>query len=243
MTSISQQNQSTAPLPPIDPIGSNSGGITAPMDAEAFSSPLPELKVSRKLKIPTGVSSNSKQHVVLARNHSSSMHGNKIDELNLASVALAQILADPENKDGFLISIVDFNHTADRPCFAQSAVGFSIPAANSSGGTCFDSAVAKCIQTIDEFNALPNPDGWKYLRPQVLFLSDGQSHISDQNIQDLQEIANVTTIAYGSDANTQTLSRIASDGQVHIVGTEGGELRKFLADVGQTLSQDLATAR
>jgi uncharacterized protein YegL len=243
MTSISQQNQSTAPLLPIDPIGHDLINKTAPMDAEAFSAPLPELKVTRKLKIPTGVSSNSKQHVVLVRDRSSSMRGSKIDELNLASVALAQILADPENKDGFLVSIVDFNHTADRPSFAHSAIGFTVPEAISSGGTCFDKAVAKCIQTVDEFNALPNPDGWKYLRPQVLFLSDGQSHVSDQNIQDLQEIANVTTIAYGSDANTQTLSRIASDGQVHVVGTKGGELRKFLADVGQTLSQDLATAR
>jgi len=99
------------------------------------------------------------------------------------------------------------------------------------------------ILTIEEHTALPNPDGWVYLRPVALVLSDGQSDVSDKNIQDLQEIADVITIAYGSDANTSTLARIASDGQVHVVGTQGGELRKFLADVGQTLSQSLATAR
>ncbi len=171
------------------------------------------------------------------------MSGNKIDELNLASVALSQILADPQNKDGFLVNIIDFDNGSERRCFAESAVGLVVPTAISQGGTNFDSALIESIHTIAEFKALPNPDGWHYLRPQMLFLSDGQSAVANKNIQDLQEIANVTTIAYGSDADTSTLSRIASDGQVHVVGTQGGELRKFLADVGQTLSMNLATVR
>ena len=94
-----------------------------------------------------------------------------------------------------------------------------------------------------DFKARPNPDGWHYLRTQVLFLSDGQSSVSQKNILALQEIANVTAIAYGSDADGSTLSSIASDGKVHVIGTRGGELRKFFADVGKTLRQGFATAR
>ncbi len=243
MTSISTQNPATAPLPPIDQGASSQPIHTAPLGVSNFSTPLPELKISRPLKIPTGVSSNSKQHVLLVRDRSTSMSGSKIDELNLASVALTQILADPQNKDGFLISIIDFDNGSERRCFAESVVGLSVPTAISQGGTNFNSALKESILTIEEHTALPNPDGWVYLRPVALVLSDGQSDVSDKNIQDLQEIADVITIAYGSDANTSTLARIASDGQVHVVGTQGGELRKFLADVGQTLSQSLATAR
>ena len=243
MTSISIKTAATTPLQTIMPEALDMESHTAPLGVDGTSAPLPELKVTRPLKIPTGVSSNSKQHVLLVRDRSTSMCGSKIDELNLASVALCQILADPQNKDGFLVSIIDFDNGSERRCFAELAVGLVVPTAISQGGTNFDSALLESIQTIEDFKALPNPAGWVYLRPQVLFLSDGQSSVSDKNIQTLQEIADVTTIAYGGDADTSTLARIASDGQVHVVGTQGGELRKFLADVGQTLSQSLATAR
>jgi len=99
------------------------------------------------------------------------------------------------------------------------------------------------IKTVEDFNARPNLDGYRYLRPQVLFLSDGHSSVTDKNIADLHEIADVIAIAYGADADTQTLKRIASDGQVHVIGTDGGALRQFLAEVGKTLSQSLSNVK
>ena len=243
MTSIQKPTFQTAPLSGNQQEQGGSQGFTAPLGSTDMNMNLPELKVSRPLKVPSGVSSNTKQHVLLVRDCSSSMSGSKINELNLASSALVQELASPENKEGFLLSIIEFNTSASRSAFAASANTLNLPTATAGGGTSFDSALSETIRAVQEFTSRPNPDGWQYLRSQVLFLSDGQSSVSSHNIQALQEIADVTTIGYGSDADTGTLSRIASDGRVHVIGTNGGDLRKFLADVGQTLSQSLVAAR
>lgn len=112
-----------------------------------------------------------------------------------------------------------------------------MPEAIADGNTCFDAPLDLIIQELKIFKALPNPDGWHYLRPQVLFLSDGQAQASDQNMANIHEIAEVTAIAYGDDADHETLAKIASDGQVHHIGTDGGALRAFLAEVGKTLTE------
>jgi len=246
MTSLQNQPLATAPLQPISSGSSTASPPqtkTAPLGGDQTATALPTLKVSKPVKIPTGVSSNAKQHVLLVRDNSGSMSGNKIDELNLASSGLIHELASPENKDGFLISVIEFSNGSRRELFAQSAITAVLPLAHAGGGTNFDSALLETISTVEGLKAQPNSDGWRYLRPQVLFLSDGQSSVSDKNIANIQEIADVTVIAYGSDANTGILSRIASDAQVHVIGTNGGELRKFLAQVGKTLSQNLNTVR
>lgn len=235
-------------IPKTEPLGNISLGLgagetkTAPIGSAVDETAMPVIKVSKPIKIPDGVSSNAKQHVVLVRDNSSSMRGHKIDELNLASSALVTELADPENKDGFICSIVDFSSDASCSVFAEPATSLRAPLAKASGGTNFERALTEAADTVEAFKGKPNAEGWTFLRPQVLFLSDGQSQASTGSITALQEIANVTAIAYGSDADTSMLSRIASDGQVHIVGADGDELRKFLAQVGQTLSQDLAKA-
>lgn len=229
------------------PLGGISLGLevseakTAPLDGPNADNPMPEIQISKPIKIAAGVSSNAKQHVLLVRDHSSSMSGTKIDELNAASQSLVQELANPQNKDGFRVSFVDFSSKAQLAVFAQPAEGLTIAKLNASGGTDFEQALVETISAAQAFQAQPNPQGWQYLRPQVLFLSDGQSQASDKIMRELQDLADVTSIAYGSDADVSMLSRISSDGQVHIIGTNGGELRKFLAEVGQTLSQALAT--
>ena len=235
--------QATTPLSAIKTSMMTDHTATVPLGETESRTELPDLKVSKPLKIPTGVTSNTKQHVLLVRDCSSSMSGTKIDELNLASSGLIQELAKEQNKDGFLVSLIDFSSSSKRSAYAVSATGLTPPPAIAAGGTNFDSALLKTIETIEGFQNEPNSDGWRYLRPQVLFLSDGQSRVSDKNILNLQEIADVTTIAYGSDAEAQTLSKISSDGQCHVIGTSGAELRKFLANVGQTLSQSLSSAR
>lgn len=227
------------------PLGqtSNAPGTTLPSGstvpaAQAF----PPLKMTVKKKLPTGVASNVKQHVLFLLDHSSSMSGQKIQELEMAMGSILLQLADPSNKGGFLVTVIPFNHGSHVLCAAEAAT--SVPALNlsASGGTNFDSPILAAISEIEAFKARPNPDGWQYLQPQVLFLSDGQSRVSDKNIQDLQERANVTAVAYGADANQGILSRIASDGQVHVVGTDGGALRDFLAAVGATMVSTIKAA-
>jgi len=235
--------QATAPLATIKTSMMLDRTATMPLGETEARTELPDLKISKPLKIPTGVSRNTIQHVLAVRDCSSSMRGMKINEVNLATTGFFNELAHEQNKDGFRVSIIDFSTSSKLSAYAVSAIGFTPPQAIASGGTNFDSALLKTIETIESLQNEPNTDGWRYLRPQVLFLSDGQSRVSDKNILNLQEIADVTTIAYGSDADAQTLSKISSDGQCHVIGTSGAELRKFLADVGQTLSQTLSNAR
>jgi len=212
-----------------------------PAQNAAVAPPLP-MKLTVKKKLPTGVASNVKQRVYLLLDCSSSMSGFKIQELEMATGSVLLQLADPSNKDGFRVTIIPFNHGSSVHC--RVAAPEAVPPLNlvASGGTNFDSAILKTIQEIDDAKALPNPDGWHYLEDQVIKLSDGRSRVSDKNIQDLQERANVTTVAYGADANQATLSRIASDGQVHVVGTNGGALRDFLAAVGATMVSTIKAA-
>ncbi len=197
---------------------------------------LPELKVKRR-KLPSGIASNVKQHIVLVRDHSTSMSGHKIAELNQASESLVMELAEPLNKDGFRISVVDFNNVASRLFLGEPAESLSVPPAVSSGGTNFIDAMNETLVTIREFDNQPNDEGWHFLRPVILFLSDGQASVDDTLIYELQEEAEVISIAYGADADQSTLARIASNGEVEVIGTDGGALRTFLADVGKTLSQ------
>lgn len=222
---------------------------TQPMPPEKQPDPtlltdeLPDLQLTRRRALPTGIATNVKQHVVLVRDHSSSMAGDKIDELNIASQAFVQALAAPENKAGFRLSVVDFNHYATRICSAQSPQACQLPQAVADGGTNFNAALQETLQAILELKQAPNEEGWHYLRPVVLFLSDGQSMIDKTHLYALQEHATIIAIAYGTDANETLLSDIASDGKVHLIGVEGSQLRQFLADVGKTLSQALQHAQ
>jgi len=236
---ISQNPAATIPLGQASP----ATGTTLPSGGAAPAAPaFPPLKMTVKKKLPNGVASNVKQHVLFLLDHSSSMSGEKIQELEMAMGSILLQLADPSNKGGFLITVIPFNHGSHVLCAA--AVATSVPALNltAAGGTNFDSPILAAISEIEAFKMRPNPDGWQYLQPQVLFLSDGQSRVADKNIQDLQERANVTAVAYGADANQGILSRIASDGQVHVVGTDGGALRDFLAAVGATMVSTIKAA-
>ena len=212
----------------------------ADMDEQDFQDLTP--LTTTKKSLPTGIATNVKQHTVITFDRSSSMFGAKIAESNQAREALLQELADPNNKDGFLVSVIDFNHEADRIVFAESAQGLKIPPSIADGFTSFEKAVGENISVIQEQQAMPNDNGWHFLRPISIFMSDGQSDISDRTIRQLHELSDVMAIAFGDDADQDTLKRIASDGKVHVIGASGGKLRKFLAQVGVTMSDDLANA-
>ncbi len=204
---------------------------------------MPELNMPVRRKLPSGIASNVKQHVLLVCDHSSSMAGSKIVELNMAREALVTELAAPENKDGFRVSVIDFNDKAERLNFAEPAETLNTIPSVAGGGTSFEAALRETLDAVRDFAAKPNDEGWNYLRPVILFLSDGQSSVSDHLLMEIQEEAQIIAIAYGTDANQSTLGRISSDGTVQVVGTDGDELRKFLAAVGQTMSEALQGSR
>lgn len=224
------------------PIASQSAKniATAPAPDQVGTS-LPVLNVVKRKSLPSGVASNVKQLVLLLLDSSSSMSLlGKIDELNAAVPDFVAELANPANKGGFKISVIEFDSSARLICSAEPAETLTAPALQASNDTNFDAPINMVIKEIETFLNRPNPEGWHYLKPHVVFMSDGQAPVSDKNIERLHELADVTAVAYGSDANETTLSRIASDGQVHVVGVDGSQLRPFLAQVGRTMTQTMA---
>lgn len=185
-----------------------------------------------------------RQHVVIVHDTSGSMssHG-KIDESNLAKNGFVTETAVPANKDGFLITEVPFNSAASRTVFAKSAVGLTLAPGRAGGGTNFEAALQTALAAILELNNRPNPDGYKFFRPVLIFMSDGHSNASDVLIKKVQEEADIVCIAFGADANTAMLEKIATDGKAHRVSAGAGELQKFLASVGKTLSESFQAAR
>lgn len=218
-------------------------GVTMPQTQPATGAQTrPKLNAIKRKSLPTGVASNVKQHVLVLSDISSSMIGPKLDELILARRGLVAELADPANKDGFLVTLIDFNHAAHVICSAVPATSLVVPDPVGGGGTNYDPPINASIAAIKAHNALPNVEGWYYLQPNVMILSDGRASVADKNIREQQELATVSTIAYGADADQATLARMASDGQVHVVGTDGGQLRDFLAQVGKTMTSTMASA-
>lgn len=94
-------------------------------------------------RIPDGVASNVKQYAILARDCSGSMSGAKIGELDAASQALLQILADPVNRNGFVLSVIDFNEDASITVRNQLATEVQLPTAIAGGGALLHKAWVK----------------------------------------------------------------------------------------------------
>lgn len=203
----------------------------------------PIIKKTKKRASPSGISGNVKLAVLLACDNSGSMAGHSMWELNQAIKELHGELVVPENRDGFFAGMISFNSSACLKQDLKLATALTLPKLYAEGGTNFEAALELARVTLVQFNQRPNIEGWYYLRPQVLFLSDGHSAASDETIAALKEVANVQSVAYGNNADLGMLSKISSDGHVHQIGTNGGELRAFLAEVGKTLSEGFQSGK
>src|SRR4051812_45209336 len=60
------------------------------------------------LRRPNWLCRNAKQNVVLVRDMSGSMSGEPANQASAASLDLVAELAQPSNKDGFNVAVVDF---------------------------------------------------------------------------------------------------------------------------------------
>ena len=235
--------QSTTQTQPLGEFTDQQATIPQPPLKNDSTPAVPPMNFTTRKKTRTGIANDCKQLVAVVNDVSTSMTGEKARESDQANQALHNELAAPENKNGFILANIHFNHTAKTVVAPELATTAILPPLTTGGGTSFDTALTQTLNMVTEFMSRENPEGWDYLRPIVLFLSDGYSPVSQKNIDALHEVADVIAIAYGADADESTLSCIASDGKVHRVGTNGHELRAFLAQVGKTLSQKLATAR
>ncbi len=204
---------------------------------------IPSMAFTQKNKIKNTIGNDNKQLVIPVIDISGSMSGHKAAEAAKAVQSFGNVLADPVNKNGFILAVIHFNGSAKLVVAPELATTVVMPNLTTGGGTNFDSALILANKVVMDFASRDNPEGWDFRRPHIIWMSDGHSPVADKNIAAIHEVADVTAIAYGADADEQTLSRIASDQTVHVIGTNGGELRSFLAKVGETLSQKLMTAR
>jgi len=205
--------------------------------AEVFSPDMPALDIGVKEEIPDNVARRRRQHVGLVLDNSTSMGGSKIAELNVAVQALVRELAAPENRKGFQVSVAFFNSSVSRKALGECATKLTVKPARATGGTNFELALQEGSKLVEDFKKQPNLEGWADRMPVIIFMSDGQSSASQATIDLLKESAQVICVAFGDDADRSMLAKIATNGDVHMCGTKGNELRDLLADVGKTLSE------
>jgi uncharacterized protein YegL len=196
--------------------------------------------VTGGLKRPGWICNGVKQAAVITRDASPSMCGKKAADAEAASIANIQVLAQPENKDGFEIAIVDFSGSATvvselKP--ATQLVGQPIPIDTNTffGGTNISAGLEKALEIVTKVEN----SQVQHLRSVVLLFSDGCNNTgpSPEIIADiLKQHADLVTIAFGDDADEELLKKLASTPQHFYRCQNGQDLRQFFAAVGATMT-------
>jgi uncharacterized protein YegL len=195
------------------------------------------------LRRPNWICRNVKQNVILVRDKSGSMSGKKAKDASAASLDLVAELAEPANKDGFNVAVIDFSSGSKPVHTLQNATVLNGKVAPLSaglfGGSPNITAGLKDALSILEEAEKHNQDGVAFLRPVVIVFTDG-CHNQGPGPQDVAEamkrIADLVTVAFGSDADEALLRSLASSPQHFYRCSTGRELRAFLAAVGATIT-------
>jgi len=199
------------------------------------------------LRRPSWVCRNVKQNVVVARDDSGSMAGQKAKDAERAAQNLVTELAQPTNKDGFRVAIVDFSHRArvvHRLTPATVLDGNVAPLA-AHGGTNITSALQLAFAVLGDAESSQSSQSEGavlFVRPVVLLFTDG-FHTAGEKPHDaatrLKGMADLVTVAFG-EADQSLLSSLASTEQHFYRCRTGRELRAFLASVGATMTATLS---
>lgn len=194
------------------------------------------------LSRPAWVCSNVRQSACLVGDGSPSMAGQKAKAASDARIDLVSALADPTNKDGFKVGIVDFAKKAKmvQQLTKASALAGNVPSLSTGclgSATNINAGLELALKMLQEETKEP---GISYLRPVVLIFTDGchNSGPSPETVaNDLKVIADLVTIAFGTDADETLMRSLASSPQHYYRCNSGQELRAFFAAVGHTLTQ------
>ena len=203
------------------------------------------------LRRPNWITSKSKQDVVFIRDKSRSMSGQKADDASAASLDLASELAEPANKDGFYLGVVDFATNSEVVHNLTKATAMTGKIAPLSIGH-FGCGLTNVTAGVEEAHSLllradrQDQEGVHRLRPVVIIFTDGR-HNDGPDPHDaakrLKGIADLVTVAFGSDADESLLRSLATSPQHFYRCSSGRELRSFLAAVGQTMTATMAQGR
>lgn len=198
------------------------------------------------LRRPNWICRDVKQNVVLVRDSSGSMEGQKATDASNASLDLVAELANVTNKDGFNVAVVDFSTTAAITSNLDSAATLNgniqpISTSRFGGRTNITTGLDKAKAILD---SQKKNEEVAFLRPVVIAFSDGcHNEGPDPNnlATKLKEIADLVTVAFGDDADEDMLKSLASTHQHFYRCRTGRELRSFLAAVGATMTGTLAS--
>jgi len=173
------------------------------------------------------------------------MSGQKAIDASLACSQLVRELAKPCNKGGFFVSVIDFADTAKlkHDCIPAEDLVQNLKPISTGGGTNITAALELAIQLCKKAQK-GDDTNIQWLRPVVVLFSDGGHNIGSQPgpvAKELRRIADIVTIAYGSDADIGLLREIATSPQHHYKCNNGKDLRQFLAAVGETMTSTLAS--
>ena len=188
---------------------------------------------------PVSISRRS-QLAILVRDASSSMAGEKARDADAASRALAAELAGPANRGAFTIAVIDFASSVSRvqpPEAADTLMGHLAPL-EASGSTNVADALAEAERIVRGA-----PAEFAATRPVVLLFSDGRPNCGGDATTvaaGLKAVADIVTVAFGSDADEALLREIATSPSHAYRCRDGRELRKFFVAFGSTLSRSIA---
>ena len=199
------------------------------------------------LRRPTWISRNMRQNVVLVRDKSGSMSGQKAQDASEASLDLVSELAQPINKDGFRVAVVDFSRASEIVQPLEKATLLygqvhPLTIGPDSGSTNITAGLQDALHII-EVTESSAQDGVRYLRPVVICFTDGCHNTGPDPrsvAQQLKQHADLVTVAFGTDADEGLLRDLASTTQHCYRCANGRELRGFLAAVGATMTATMA---
>ena len=203
-------------------------------------------KLTIGVRRPDWICSNAYQEVILVRDASPSMDGQKASDASAASQDLVVELAEPGNKDGFRVAIVNFSGDAEVVHDMAKATalkgGVKTLTADNGGGTNITAGLDAAFELIKKGEGIAAPGVFR-LRPVVLLFSDGQHNTGPAPAAAaarLKCLADIVTVGYGSDADELELKALATSEQHYYRCVSGKDLRRFLAAVGATLTATMS---
>ncbi len=197
--------------------------------------------VTGGIKRPAWICGNVKQAAIQVRDCSGSMTGEKAKEAAAASMDLNTELADPANKDGFLVALIDFDSSAEivqdlTPATKLAGQDIPLDIGRFGGSTNITSGLEKALDIVNRVENSPE----EHLKTVVIIFTDGDHNTGpspEQVAEQLKKKADIVAIAFGSDADEGLLKRLASTPQHFYRCKSGGkELRAFFAAVGATMT-------
>ncbi|MFH1227302.1 MAG: vWA domain-containing protein [Planctomycetota bacterium] len=196
--------------------------------------------VTGGLTRPSWICKGVKQAAVLVRDASPSMCGKKATDAEAASIANIQVLAQPENKDGFEVAIVDFSGSATvvrdlTPATQLAGQPMPIDTNTFFGGTNITAGLEKALEIVTQVEN----SQVQHLRSVVLLFSDGchNTGSSPEKVADqLKQKVDLVAIAFGSDADENLLKKLASTPQHFYRCQNGRDLRQFFGAIGATMA-------